>query len=63
MIFDSDRYIDKKLASVSQTIVKNINLIKPPNNKVPATNLTKLAPERKIVQIDVTNFQLIFFLD
>ena len=52
MIFDSDKYIDAKLAH--QPLITDITLLKPPNNKVSATNLTKLAPDRKIVRIYVS---------
>lgn len=52
MIFNSDKYIDAKLAH--QPLITDITLLKPPNNKVPATNLTKLAPDRKIVRISVS---------
>lgn len=34
-------------------MVKRIDVIKPPNVKVAATNLNKLAPDRKVVQIKI----------
>lgn len=49
-LFDTGRY----LAEIERAAT--IKEIKPPNNKVPALNLPKLAPEKKIVPIciDVT---------
>ena len=53
MLIDQDKYIQAKL--VSQVVALNHihEEIKPPNNKVAATNLSKLAPEKKVVQIKV----------
>ncbi len=34
-------------------MIKRIDVIKAPNIKVAATNLNKLAPERKLVQIQI----------
>jgi hypothetical protein len=54
MLIDADKYIQSKLVQqiVNQSHVQQE--IKPPNNKVPATNLQKLAPERKLVSIKVS---------
>jgi hypothetical protein len=51
MIFNSDKYIDNKLAGGCEhlALAHGITPLKPPNNKVPATNLAKLAPDRKVV--------------
>lgn len=46
-VFDTDKYID------ALDKVPPMDVIKPPNNKVPANNLPKLAPEKKIVPITV----------
>ena len=45
--FDTERYIKEIECS---TYTKEI---KPPSNKVPALNLPKLAPEKKIVPITI----------
>lgn len=49
-LFDTERYVQEIAAS------EYTKEIKPPSNKVPALNLPKLAPEKKIVPIciDVT---------
>ena len=44
-LFDSERYVREIAASVYT------KELKPPSNKVPALNLPKLAPEKKIVPI------------
>jgi len=46
-LFDTDRYL--------QQIEERLDMdqFKPPFNKVPATNLPKLAPDKKVVPIQV----------
>ena len=46
-LFDTERYLTEIQRAA------NIKEIKPPNNKVPALNLPKLAPEKKIVPITI----------
>jgi hypothetical protein len=55
MLFDTDKFIEKKWDSPSL----EISQMKPPNNKVSAINLPKLAPDRKIVPIKVRLFLLV----
>lgn len=47
LIFDSERYIREV------SLAKQVKEIKAPNNKVPAQNLVKLAPEKKMVAIEL----------
>ena len=48
MLFDAERYIQEIEDG------KRIKELKAPNNKVPALNLPKLAPEKKTVAIQVS---------
>jgi hypothetical protein len=48
MLFDADRYVEE----IENT--KLIKPIKPPNNKVPPVNLPKLAFDKKLVPIVVS---------
>ena len=48
MLFDTERYIQEIEDD------KRVSELKAPNNKVPALNLPKLAPEKKIVAINVS---------
>jgi hypothetical protein len=51
MLFDIDRYLDEMETS------RMIKQLKPPNNKVPAVNLSKLAFDKKIAPIVVSNIK------
>jgi hypothetical protein len=51
MLFDADRYVQE----IENT--KLIKAIKPPNNKVPPVNLPKLAFDKKLVPIVVSETQ------
>ena len=48
MLFDTERYIQEIEDD------KRVRELKAPNNRVPALNLPKLAPEKKIVAINVS---------
>ena len=48
MLFDTERYIQEIEDD------KRVRELKAPNNKVPALNLPKLAPEKKSVAINVS---------
>ena len=48
MLFDTERYIEEIEDD------KRVRELKAPNNKVPALNLPKLAPEKKLVAISVS---------
>ena len=54
MIFDPDCYIDSKLEQDASSLINNIDSLKPPNNKIQATNIAKLAPDKKVIQICVS---------
>jgi hypothetical protein len=56
MLFDPDEYVENKLDTTTSAIE---TLIRPPNNKVAATNLLKLAPDRKIVHIKVRSSSVV----
>jgi hypothetical protein len=54
MLFDTDKYIEEKIGNKlgSLEIEKTEDFdIRPPANKVPACNLPKLAPDKRIVPI------------
>jgi hypothetical protein len=51
MLFDTDKYIENKLQS--HDLTRGMGPMKPPNNKVEATNLAKLALDKKTVLIQV----------
>ena len=53
MLFDTERYVQEIEDG------KKIKELKAPNNKVPALNLPKLAPEKKIVAIQVSQITLL----
>jgi hypothetical protein len=54
MLFDTDKYIEEKIGSKLGNpeieFTEDLEL-KPPANKVPACNLPKLAPDKRIVPI------------